>query len=64
MPEFCGAVCPEFASDGEVPDSPSAPLATGNKGNAAAPARKPPRILNTLRRDVRLAKPRSIFSAK
>ena len=64
MPELCGAVCPEFGSDGEVSDCPSAPLATGNRGNAAAPARKPPRTLNRLRRDVRLAKPRSIFSAK
>jgi hypothetical protein len=38
-------------------------LATGNSGSVAAPARNPPRMLKTLRLEVRLAKPRSIFSA-
>jgi hypothetical protein len=51
-------------SDEDEPGSLCAPLATGNNGNAAAPASKPPRMLNMLRREVRLAKPRSIFSVK
>jgi hypothetical protein len=63
LPLLSGAGSPEF---GSAPPSVarSCARATGSSGSAAAPASKPPSTLNTLRLEVRLAKPRNIFSAK